>query len=344
MLILPPTFRIERRLMKKMAQKTHDKDYAARIMAMLSLYRGGAVPSVAVEFCVAPSSIWRWIKRFRTYGWAGLKSQPAGRHRRWNLNPLLPFILYLLELSPQQFNHVRSRWSLELFIIQINKITNVKFSISTLYRFLCKNRIVWRRAAPTVHKPDPQYEEKMARIHQALSQTSKENPVFYEDEVDINFNPKMGSDWYFKGQQKRIITPGKNQKYYLVGCFDIQTGKIVYTGYSRKNSQLFINMLEELKHRYCHAKTLTIILDNYSIHTSKPVKSWLKQNPTVTLLFLPVYSPWLNKIERLWQSLHETVTRNHCCQYMWQLIKRVKIFLNAASVNSWKGIGNMKFS
>jgi transposase len=171
----------------------------------------------------------------------------------------------------------------------------------------------------------------MARINKALSQASKENPVFYEDEVDINFNPKMGSDWYFKGQQKRIITPGKNQKYYLAGCFDIQTGKIFYTGYGRKNSQLFINMLEELKRHHHHAKTLTVILDNYSIHTSQLVKAWLEQNPTVTLLFLPVYSPWLNKIERLWQSLHETVTRNHCCQYMWQLIKRVKIFLNAAS-------------
>ncbi|RAW72261.1 hypothetical protein CKY06_11215 [Photorhabdus sp. S15-56] len=34
----------------------------------------------------------------------------------------------------------------------------------------------------------------------------------------------------------------------------------------------------------------------------------------------------LNKIERLWQLLHETVTRNHCCQYMWQLLK----------LNMWK--------
>ncbi|PHM63315.1 transposase [Xenorhabdus ishibashii] len=168
--------------------------------------------------------------------------------------------------------------------------------------------------------------------------------MFYEDEVDIHFNPKIGSDWYLKGQQKRIITPGKNQKYYFAGCFDSQTHEIFYTGSGRKNSYLFINMLEELKRCHRHAKTLTLILDNYSIHKSRLVKEWLKQNLTVRLLFLPVYSPWLNKIERLWQSLHETVTRNHCCQYMWMLIKRVKFFLNAASANQWKGIGNMKLS
>lgn len=100
MLILPPTFRIERRLMKKIAQKTQDKGYAIRVMAMLSLYRNESVPFVSEKFCVALSSVWRWIKRFRTYGWIGLKSQPAGRPRQWNLTVLLPFIHYLLELSP----------------------------------------------------------------------------------------------------------------------------------------------------------------------------------------------------------------------------------------------------
>ncbi|PQQ23450.1 IS630 family transposase, partial [Photorhabdus luminescens] len=59
------------------------------------------------------------------------------------------------------------------------------------------------------------------------------------------------------------------------------------------------------------------------------VRDWLACHPKFNLLFLPVYSPWLNKIERLWQSLHETVTRNHGCQYMWQLLEKVKTFLNS---------------
>nr|WP_280176245.1 transposase [Xenorhabdus stockiae] len=102
--------------------------------------------------------------------------------------------------------------------------------------------------------------------------------------------------------------------------------------------------VRRVKKSHRHAKTLTIILDNYSIHKSRLVKKWLTQNLTVKLLFLSVYSPWLNKIERLWQSLHKTVTRNHCCRYMWVLIKRIKFFLNAASASQWKGIGNMKLS
>ncbi|WP_445772206.1 transposase, partial [Rheinheimera sp.] len=45
-------------------------------------------------------------------------------------------------------------------------------------------------------------------------------------------------------------------------------------------------------------------------------------NPKFKLLFLPVYSPWHNKIEKLWHALHETITRNHQCKNMDDLLDR----------------------
>ena len=40
--------------------------------------------------------------------------------------------------------------------------------------------------------------------------------MFYEDEVDIDLNPKIGADCMRKGQQKRIVTPGQNQKLWFI--------------------------------------------------------------------------------------------------------------------------------
>lgn len=48
----------------------------------------------------------------------------------------------------------------------------------------------------------------MTAIHKALNECSAEYPVFYEDEVDIHLNPKIGADWQLRGQQKRVVTPG----------------------------------------------------------------------------------------------------------------------------------------
>ncbi|KGA24995.1 transposase [Pectobacterium brasiliense] len=61
------------------------------------------------------------------------------------------------------------------------------------------------------------------------------------------------------------------------------------------------------------------------------MKTNKEKNTKFRLLFLPTYSPWLNPIELLWLSLHETITRNHQNRYMWQLLERVKQFMNAAS-------------
>ncbi|RAW85913.1 hypothetical protein CKY01_18515 [Photorhabdus laumondii subsp. clarkei] len=181
-------------------------------------YRGiGKNSQVAKTLCTVHSSVWRWVDRFKANGWAGLCTLPAGRHPRWDLTPLLPVLIYLLKHSPQQFGYTRSRWNLSFFIFKIKGLFNIQPSISTLYRFFRKNSIVWRQAAPTLNIPDPEYDEKMARITEALEHVSEKHPVVYEDEVDIHFNPKIGADWYVKGQQKRIVTPGKNQKYYLAG-------------------------------------------------------------------------------------------------------------------------------
>ncbi len=283
--------RNERHQMKKIIQKTQDKNYARRLMAILMLDEGKSVTQTAKWLCASRSSVNRWVNWFTLYGLEGLKSLPAGRPAIWDLTPLLAVVSFLLQHSPQHLGYLRSRWSLEIITCNINELLNSSLSRSTRYRYFCRTGIVWRRAAPTVKLPDPEHNEKMAKIAEALSNASEQHPVFYEDEVDINLNPKIGADWCFKGQQKRVVTPGKNEKHSLAGCLNAQTKEITYVSGLRKNSDLFIKMLDELNRQHHRAKTITLILDNYSIHKSGKVMAWLAKNPKVNLLFLPVYSP-----------------------------------------------------
>ncbi|EFQ4517463.1 IS630 family transposase, partial [Salmonella enterica] len=39
----------------------------------------------------------------------------------------------------------------------------------------------------------------------------------------------------------------------------------------------------------------------------------------------------VNHVERLWQALHDTITRNHQCRSMWQLLKKVRHFMETVS-------------
>ncbi|EGU3691833.1 IS630 family transposase [Salmonella enterica] len=322
----------ERQLMRKEAQQTYDKNHARRLIAMLMLHQGMTVTDVARLLCAARSSVGRWINWFTLHGVEGLKSLRPGRAPRWPVADILQLLPLLVQRSPKDFGWLRSRWSTELLVLVINRLFDVTLHRSTLHRYLRQADMVWRRAAPTLKIKDPHYEEKRLVIDQALAQEQTAHPVFYQDEVDIDLNPKIGADWMPKGQQKRIATPGQNQKHYLAGALHSGTGRVHYVSGSSKSSDLFISLLETLRRTYRRAKTITLVADNYIIHKSRKVERWLEENPKFRLLFLPMYSPWLNPIERQWLSLHETITRNHQCRYMWQLLKRVAQFMNAASL------------
>ncbi|BCK64571.1 hypothetical protein KAM330_35600 [Aeromonas hydrophila] len=104
----------------------------------------------------------------------------------------------------------------------------------------------------------------MADIDAALARCDADNPVFYEDEVDIDLNPKLGADWMFRAQQKRVVTPGQNAKHYLAGVLHAGNGRVLYVSGIKKNSSLFIAMLEKLRRHYRRAKTITLILDHFA--------------------------------------------------------------------------------
>ncbi len=209
--IIAPIPRGERRLMQKAIHKTRDKNHARRLTAMLMLHRGERVSDVARTLCCARSSVGRWINWFTHSGIEGLKSLPAGRSRRWPFEHICTLLRELIKHSPGDFGYQRSRWSTELLALKINEITGCQLHAGTVRRWLPSAGLVWRRAAPTLRIRDPHKDEKMAVIHKALDECSAEHPVFYEDEVDIHLNPKIGADWQLRGQQKRVVTPGRTK-------------------------------------------------------------------------------------------------------------------------------------
>ena len=148
------------------------------------------------------------------------------------------------------------------------------------------------------------------------------------DEADVDLNPRIGPAWMPRGTQSAIPTPGKNRKHYIAGALNARTGRVVWTEYERKNSTLFLGLLYKLRRSYRSARRITLIADNYIIHKSKVDKRWLGENPKFRILFQPVYHPWVNKIEQLWKQMPDTVTRNHRCATMKQLMTNVRRFLD----------------
>ena len=171
----------------------------------------------------------------------------------------------------------------------------------------------------------------MREIMAGIENVGSREVVLYQDEVDIHLNPKVGPDWMMSGEQKWLRTPGKNEKRYIAGALNRQTGQLIWVSGTRKNSDLFIAHIEELSRRYRRCRRIHLILDNYSIHHSRKTRKALERyGDRFVLHFLPPFCPEENYIERLWQDLHANVTRNHCCPTIDELMEEVDWYLEAA--------------
>ena len=105
---------------------------------------------------------------------------------------------------------------------------------------------------------------------------------------------------------------------------------LVFVAAAKKSSDLFIALLERLRQQYPAAKHIHLILDNFSIHSSKRVQSYVAAHDSLFALhFLPPYCPDHNRIERQWRELHANVTRNHRCPTMRELMRNVHRYLRA---------------
>jgi hypothetical protein len=108
---------------------------------------------------------------------------------------------------------------------------------------------------------------------------SADEPVLYSDEVDVHLNPKIGRDWMLRGHQRRIVTPGKNQKFYLAGALDVRTGRLHTTGAEKKNAALFCQLLWLLASNYRRARRVHLVVDNYGIHSAHLTRGRARHPP-----------------------------------------------------------------
>lgn len=320
-----------RRRLERIMRKSKDIKHARRANAILLLYRGLKVSEVARLMCAGRSAIQGWRTRFKQFGEAGLVPEAPGRKPTTVTEDLGAHLLMLIDKTPNDYGYLRSRWTTQMLAEQVFQDLSVAIHASTVRRLLPKLNIRWNRARPTLCIKDPTKPAKMKAITRALNKASEQAPVFYVDEVDVDFNPRIGNSWMKKGHQATIPTPGKNQKRYLAGALNTVTGNVVWVEWEKKNSEIFILLLAELRKRYRKAKKITLIADNYIIHKSAMTKCFLAYNDKFKILFQPVYHPWVNRIELLWKQLHDTITRNHKFSTMNKLMNAVRKFMMVAS-------------
>lgn len=320
----------QRKRLLRLYRKEPDPAVRLRVHLILLLADGHAWSLIATVLFCSTATIARWKRRFERGGVAvlleerrGRKESAAGPVRVWATT----VVRWTLKLSPSFFGLVRSRWSCEALVLVLLETYRVRVSRETVRRWLHRERVVWRRPRPVLGPKDPQRARKLRELREFLEKLPAGEAAVFQDEVDVNSNPRIGCMWMPRGKQATVVTPGTNEKKYIAGSLDWRTGKLVATTGDRRNAELFTEHLDDLRRRYRHCHVIHVICDNARFHTaggSKLVRDYLKKwGRRVVLHYLPAYSPDANPIERVWWRMHERVTRNHRCLDLDSLLEEV---------------------
>ncbi len=331
--IIPWMNRTERRLFIRYGRKAGDAATAVRFHIVAELSRGLLTKSeIARKLTVAPSTVTSVEKRFLRLGVFGLFDQRCQNGSAKVDAAFRRELQKVLKQTPRDHGWSRSTWTRELLCKEMERRGFIKVSVCTMGRALRSLGARLGRPKPVVMCPWPtkKREKRLKELRDLAARASAKEPVYYSDEVDIDLNPKIGRDWMLPGNQRRVVTPGQNQKHYLAGALNAKTRRLEWAEGTSKNSSLFCKLLWKLAAKHRRARRIHIILDNYGIHKSKATQRVLSSlGDKVVLHFLPPYCPDENPIERVWLDLHSVVTRNHKFKTMLELGGAVIDFLNS---------------
>lgn len=146
----------------------------------------------------------------------------------------------------------------------------------------------------------------------------------------------IGATWFPKGQQKIIPTFGRHYGAKLIGALDYATGEVTCIQRDRYTAVEFLQFLKTIVKKY-KGKKIIMILDNASIHHANLLEDFLTEHKdTLTLKFLPPYSPNLNMIEEFWGWLKATVIHNVFFPNLKEIKNAVKGFINHVNLTPEK--------
>lgn len=302
---------------------------AVRLRAHIILLLAMGLPWSEVSrvlFC-STRTIACWKERFLTGGIEALFGQARGRESTWRPFWSGTLVFWVTKQKPGDFGFRRSRWCCEALMILLWEIHRISVSAETVRRHLHAAGLVWRRPRPVIRKRDPCRARKLRELRELLAHLPAEEVVVFEDEVDINTNPKIGSMWMFRGQQAEVETPGDNEKRHVAGSQNWRTGALIITEGLKgegRNAELFCRHLDDLRrHLRCYRK-IHVICDNARPHVpqhSRKLRQYLQTwGHRIELHYLPTRAPDTNPMERVWWRLHEDITRNHRCASMEELL------------------------
>lgn len=281
-------------------KSSKDKRECDRIKAILAYNDGYSYSEIAKILLIDDETVRRhindYVSKQKTTTHNGGSERLLNESQQTELSQHLEQVTYLDVKSICA--HVKSTYT-------------ITYSESGMRQLLYTLNFCYKKPHAVPAKANKDAQEAFVEEYEKLKESCEEagEPIYFMDAVHPEHQTKMAYGWIKKGQRKLMPTTPTQKRVHYLGAVNLVGHRVIYEEYDTVNGLGVIDFLKRVRNYHTTGERIHMIMDNVSYQKSKEVQA-VAENLTITLHYLPPYSPNLNPIERLWKIMHEQVTYN----------------------------------
>jgi transposase len=294
-----------------------------RALAVLALLKGISLRSVSRFLQIAPTTVFRYWKRYRKAGIQGvLQSYPTRSPRKAQRKETKNAVFSILHSPPSEHDINRTTW----------KMADLKACLAENGHLLSRDVIReviksagyrWKKARVILTSPDPEYREKLSHIQSILSTLGDNDRFFSIDEFGPFSIKKKGGNKLVGPDDSHFVRQIQKSKGFLIvtSALELSHNQITHFYSWKKNTVEMLRLLHLLLDQYKGCRKLFFSWDAASWHSSKRLYREVNKvnsagyrrghnTALVELAPLPASAQFLNVIESVFSGMARAIIHN----------------------------------
>jgi transposase len=307
----------ERANLKGQHRRERDRRICDRIKAVLLSDDGWTQPMIAKALLLDDQTVGNYLKSYKELG--KLKHESGGSTGKLTVHEAKELEIHL---ETTLYVHIHE------ICAYVEKTYGKSYTVSGLQSWMHNHGFVYKNPKGIPAKASLEAQEKFVLEYENLMNTTPEDePILFGDSVHPTQATKLSRGWIKKGKDQYVPTTGARTRVNIAGAINLTTLDVMTRDYDKINSEHIIDFLKYVEGCYPNARKIHLFLDRGPYHTSRETKEYV-QNSRIVIHYLPIYSPNLNPIERLWKIMHEYVSNNKFYLKGKEFVDAVKYFFD----------------
>jgi len=269
---------------------------------------------------ISPITYRRYIRVFKEGGAQALFARRVNRHRKFDNESIKKTLFGILHQPPSNFDINRTTWTLSDLSRVMTK-SDQPVSEELISKIIKAAGFRWRKARVVLTSNDPNFSEKMDRIHLILSTLKSDEAFFSIDEYGpFAVKAQPGKALVCPGELRLVPQWQQSRGCIIVtAAIELSSNQVTHFYSTHKNTAEMIRMMKVLITQYRDRTKLYLSWDAASWHISKELFKELSEHneragngggPLVETAPLPSRAQFLNVIESVFSGMARAIIHN----------------------------------